>query len=60
MNQKHSQLPPTQLKDDWDNFTVNLGSGGYMLGNRKCISKSRFMNGQLVLWALGIAPRSKD
>ena len=54
MNQKHSQLPPTQLKDDWDNFTVNLVSGGYMLGNRKCIPKSRFMNGQLVLWALGI------
>ena len=39
---KHSQLHPTLVRSHWDNFTVNLG---YVLGNRKCIPKSRFMNG---------------
>ena len=39
--QKHSALP----RGHWDNLMANLEYWRYVLGNRTCIPKSRFMMG---------------
>ena len=40
MTQKHLQLLSTPSRSHWDDFIVNLGCGGLVLGNRTCLPKS--------------------